>query len=523
MYTRRITRFRPKRSVERNPSLWRRLQMRGGAILLTLGALAIGGLLFMAPNAWAVEQVNTINAALNPASFADMGRIEEAWVALPQVPAFARGDEPAVVELLKGAPLLEALWDRRRRQLWLRDQDHLIPVPEADLLPLQVFGWVKQAEEAGRFQWTPPLPENLDPVAGPAIILRGDEWTVVKRWRIGSPDTERFLRQVFTRDAKFRFGLIRLQDKESPQLVRQPWGAEPNLQLDPARISEFTFGNAATSNAFDGWELVALPFRQQAQAHWKQVERHYYIAVGASLCVGLSLALGVWLRYRARQRAILDADRLATLTHSLKTPLAILKFRCDSIRLGRLPEDQVDAQLIKVGEEVDHLTLIIENGLDAIRGTSETGPQGEVTAAWLSHVAEDLAPAFEAESRPLDLQLTSDSGRAALPSLRSALLTLLENALFHGQGLVTLRAHKVRKRLQIQVTDEGPGLDRAQMEALGKPFMRIRTRGHEGFQREGQGLGLSLLIQVAQKEGWGLSFGSAPGEGFTATIDIRAI
>ena len=62
-----------------------------------------------------------------------------------------------------------------------------------------------------------------------------------------------------------------------------------------------------------------------------------------------------------------------------------------------------------------------------------------------------------------------------------------------------------------------------QLAALGKPFLRLRIHGKEGFEQEGQGLGLSLLLQVARKEGWGLSFASAPGEGLLATLEIKAL
>jgi two-component system sensor histidine kinase QseC len=208
------------------------------------------------------------------------------------------------------------------------------------------------------------------------------------------------------------------------------------------------------------------------------------------------------------------------MTHSLKTPLALLKFRCDSLRLGRLSPDRADEELLKIGEEVDHLTTIIENGLRVIRGGGPSGPRGQATQAWFQEVAEDLRPGFEMEDRELVLHLTEQAGHAPLPSLRAAVLTLVENALGHGKGRVTLETWRTRRRFCIQVSDEGEGLGLHQLKALGKPFQRMRELGKEGFQREGQGLGLSLLIQVADQEGWGLTFSSAPGEGFSALLEV---
>lgn len=492
-------------------------------MLLTLAITAICMVLVWVPLVWMGDHVMRINSSISPLFSHDMTRVEEHWVNLPQIGNLQPGKEDELRPVLLEQPLLEAVMERAgSRNFWVRQGDALVLAPATPETE-KYRQWISLAETAGRFQWTPPLAVNTDPSQGPAIVLLGERWIVLKRWRLGSPQVERTLRLVLGPNPKFRMGLRRTGDRDNAKLQRQKWGAEPNIQTDPARLVDPWFAYEGTSQALEGWDVVAIPFNQEGKALFKQVLRQVWIVFSGAVAIAASLGLGLWLRRRARQRAILDADRLASLTHSLKTPLAILKFRCDSIRLGRLGPDQADAELIKVGEEVDHLTLMIENGLEAIRGVSETGPQGEVSAAWLSEVARDLAPAFEAEERSLHLELTSDSGRAALPSLRAALLTLLENALYHGEGEVILQTLRQRRRLLIRIKDSGPGLEPHQLEALGKPFLRLRNRGKEGFEREGQGLGLSLLVQVAQKEGWGLSFASGPGGGFVATIELRAM
>jgi len=328
------------------------------------------------------------------------------------------------------------------------------------------------------------------------------------------------LRLAFGKDPILRAGLV-LPNNSNQGAVRYDWGSEPNLQVDPTRIEQSFFRVPLTVRSFDEWLLYAVPFRSQEEILIRRANRAYMMGAIGSLLVGASMGLGLWLRYRARQQAVLNADRMAGLTHSLKTPLAVLKFRCDTIRLGRLSQDQADAELMKLGEEVDHLTHLIENGLQAIRGVRESGPQELVTPGWLEDVATDLIAAFEADDRKLELQLAKENGKASLSSLRTALLTLLENALFHGDGKVRMQSQKVRNRLQIRVSDEGLGLNKVQLNAIGKPFLRLRNQGREGFEREGQGLGVSLLCQVAQREGWGLTFASAPNHGFVAIIEIR--
>ncbi|WP_243303163.1 sensor histidine kinase [Geothrix oryzisoli] len=522
MHRHRTSRFRALHPGL-GPSRWQRLQQRSGIVLLVMAGLITAALLYLAPRYYLSDQYSKAQQAYSDAHWADFEAVERHWKSLPILQTVRRGDEPDVRQFLASQPLVVALLDRfEGRHLWVRDGDRLVPSPDPALTQ-QYLGWMAHAEMAQRFEWNPPRQQDPDFGKVGTVVLLSDHWLVIKRWHPGSPEVERALAIAFGGRRPLRLGLIREADLERRDLVPQPWGAEPNLQADPQRLAANALSAAIKTNAFgEGWCICGVAFDDEQAAYRSHVRRQRWGVTGVAGFVGLALALGLWLRHRARRKAMLDADRMASMTHSLKTPLAILKFRCDSIRLGRLSPERADEELLKIGEEVDHLTTIIETGLRVIRGGGASGPRGLATPAWIAEVVEDLRPAFELEGRTLDLRLGEASGRAPLPSLRSALLTLVENALTHGEGKVTVETWRVRRRLCLQVTNEGRGLEPHQLKALGKPFQRLRTQGKEGFLREGQGLGLSLLVQVAQQEGWGLTFASGPEEGFAATLEIPA-
>lgn len=496
-----------------------------GALLVLLGGLAVGYLLYKAPREWAERAIIDAEAAWGDQHWLAMLDIERHWQNLPPTPNVRTGREPEVIRYLAGQPLVTALLDRREPdRLWLREGDHLRLAGPGDKLAPTYRKWMDLAVQASEQHWNPP--KAVDPEFGrvASVVLLGDEKTILKRWHPGSPEVERALRVALGPKPTMRMGLVRTELTSTWDLPKQPWGAEPNVQADPGRLVPCIVRLATKSTAFgEGWDPISIPFEPQIQEFRKFFRTQLWRARAVALLVAVSVLGGFWIRYRVRQRAILDADRMASLTHSLKTPLAILKFRCDSLRLGRLGPDESEAELMKLGNEVDDLTRLIENGLRAIRGVDLVSPEGEVSSAWIADVVDDLQPVFEAEGRSVDLRLAPDSGRASLTSLRSALQTLIENALFHGQGTVSVESWRSRKRFLIRVGDEGPGLNAAQLDALGKPFMRIRSAGGEGFKREGQGLGLSLLFQVAEREGWGLTFASSPGRGLSATLEITAI
>ncbi len=488
-------------------------------VVLVLFGLVLLGALVMIPPIWAYEHVMDQGKPWLDAQWGLADRIERDWQTLPLPPPFLRGDEPAVATYLDAHPLLYSLKDRTNHRIWVRDGSRLVPL-ESRPEPRPLATWYQMAEQAPTFQWFPPRELNPEHQVHPVTLLTMDRWMAVKRWELGSEGVERHLRRLFPADNPVRVGVI--PQTLPPSAKAESWGAWPHAQLDPYRAKNPpSLYLSLTTNAYgEGWSLAIWPSLPMSRAATAQYRRLLTFAYGLSTLVLVATGYGIWIRARARRRAALESDRLASLTHSLKTPLAILKFRCDSLRLGRLGPDQADEQLLRLGAEVDHLTLVIDNGLRAIKGDETAGPASEANPDFFREVAADLEPAFEAEERRLDLLLCEDSGRASLQALRSAVATLLENALAHGAGTVTLQTQRLRRALLITVRDEGPGLSSEELEALGRPFQRFRAATSEGFRREGLGLGLSLLIQMAEREGWGLQF-TSDDQGLLVELKIR--
>ncbi len=488
-------------------------------VLWVVGLAFAAGLAYY-PDRWALEQTSAHAQPWVDRQWPLLDRIEREWQTLALPPPFETGSEPEIKAYLDQNLLLVGLRERATGRLWIRDGERLVP-GERHPLGTRYLGWCQMAEQAPAFQWFPPKEINPDHGRHPFAILTIDRWMVLKRWEQGSPLVERHLRNLIPKDTPVRVAL-KPGDMSHWKKV-EPWGAWPNLQMDPYRATQIvTISQEATTNAYgEGWSIAVFPSRADHSAFYAFYRRKLYLSYGLASLLGLGVAYGSLMRARARQRAALEADRLASLTHSLKTPLAILKFRCDSLRLGRLSPDQTDEQLLRLGAEVDHLTLVIDSGLRAIKGDDETGPASEASPAFLREVALDLEPAFESEGRELELSLCEASGEASLSTLRSALATLLENALAHGAGKVVMETRRHRSTLVITIRDHGTGLSADEMEALGKPFQRFRASASEGFRREGLGLGLSLLIQMADREGWGLSFDSTQHQGLSAELRIR--
>jgi signal transduction histidine kinase len=524
MVHRQISPFRPRRSrikaVGRGTAdrqAWLGLAVAGFSALL---ACAI---LFLSVKLWTRTYVDRENAKLEARSYSDVQtflntlEFNESW----SVPPLGSGDSPAIRAFLAEQPFATWLVDRTGSgRVWMRSGDRLCPMPSSAQRD-QVQRWAMLASLAGAPQWLPPaeLDPDRDRVAT-QVFVNGD-WVRIDRIVPGTPAMESFFRRHLGEAFPLRLGIFS-RDMLGGHGEPEAWGAEPRLLIDYARARRSPCYFTILSTAFPRtWRVQLLPQDEEVEAILRGLWLRRIAGIATTTLVLGSFILGLWLRHRAFRKARLESDRLAALAHSLKTPLTIHKLRCDAIRLRMIAEEDIPGELISLGAEVDQFTRIIEQGLACMR-EQPPAPTSEVPSEWFENLADDFSNLFERAQRPLRLALTSRSARAAEPSLRSGLQILLENALCHGAGEVTLETSCHRSRFQITVRDEGAGLDDLQIKAIGRPFMRVRRPGSQGFPVRGNGLGLSLLVQMARNEGWGFTLASTPGKGLAATLVVQA-
>jgi signal transduction histidine kinase len=105
-------------------------------------------------------------------------------------------------------------------------------------------------------------------------------------------------------------------------------------------------------------------------------------------------------------------------------------------------------------------------------------------------------------------------------ALKQVLLTLLDNAIVHAEGVITLVARADLRhqdsQLAIDIHDSGPGIDD---ETRARLFERF-SRGHAARGKPGLGLGLPIARALAEAQKGTLTVESQVGEGTTFTITL---
>lgn len=179
---------------------------------------------------------------------------------------------------------------------------------------------------------------------------------------------------------------------------------------------------------------------------------------------------------------------LGAIGHDLKTPLAALRVRIESV------EDP--AERAKMAASIEDITRSLDDILSLARVGRPTDPLERTDlSALLASVAEE----YEDMCEPVIL---GDTERVALPLratwLRRALRNLIGNALRYGEQA---RVSLVREggEAVIRIEDDGPGIPDGEIARMMQPF----SRGETSRNREtgGSGLGLTLAGAIAEQHG----------------------
>jgi len=187
--------------------------------------------------------------------------------------------------------------------------------------------------------------------------------------------------------------------------------------------------------------------------------------------------------YSRHQRFVADA------AHELRTPIAILNTRLESLPAG--PEKT------RLLEDSARLATLAEQLLDIQRFDQCRHPFARVDLVAVARsVAADLAPLAIAAGYELSLETATDgvetSGDRA--ALERALTNLVQNAIQHGGRRGTITIH-VGRTPSIDVTDEGDGIPPDQRILIFDPFYRLAPLDR------GAGLGLNMVREIARLHG----------------------
>ncbi len=188
-------------------------------------------------------------------------------------------------------------------------------------------------------------------------------------------------------------------------------------------------------------------------------------------------------------------DFAADASHQLRTPLTALSMRLEEMVASAQHPDVVREEGAAALAQTERLAEVVGQLLGRVARRPVGG--APVLASVDDVVAQQVIewdPAFRRLSRKLEV--VGEKGLQAYVTPGSAaqvIATLLDNALVHGAGVVTIRTSHTPRSVVVEVRDEGKGVPQ---DLVPRIFERS-VSGRPG----GTGLGLALARSVAAADG----------------------
>lgn len=240
----------------------------------------------------------------------------------------------------------------------------------------------------------------------------------------------------------------------------------------------------------------------------------------------LSDALAATELVLAREQHLSALDGLAAAAaHEFGTPLATIALVVKELERDLSNDSPIRDDIVLLREQVDRCRGILKT----LTSLNEEGAPHEHMS--LSHLLEEVAAPHRHFG--VNIAITAEGDPAAEPVVRRnagllyGLGNLVENAVDFAGSRVHIKASWAGDRVQVSISDDGPGFPPDILGRIGEPYVTTRAeRRPDHDETGGAGLGLGVFIAKTLLERWGAAVefinASAPEAGAIVRVSWPA-
>lgn len=196
---------------------------------------------------------------------------------------------------------------------------------------------------------------------------------------------------------------------------------------------------------------------------------------------------------------------LASISHDLRAPLTRIRLRCEF-----LEDAELQHKLIR---DTDEMQAMINSALDFFR---DEALLEQATAFDLSELLQTVVDDYSDQGVAIGFDGPAHLVYFGRPvGIKRVCINLLENAAKYGQNpsiVLTNSAHTV----QIDISDEGPGIAEAELEKVFEPFYRLEPSRNRNSG--GAGLGLASARAMVREHSGELTLSNRASGGLLARV-----
>lgn len=227
-----------------------------------------------------------------------------------------------------------------------------------------------------------------------------------------------------------------------------------------------------------------------------------------------------------KERETFRKEFLGNLAHELKTPLFSIQGYILTLLEGGLEDEKVNRVFLeRASNSVDRMVHLIED-LDQITKLEVDSLQMDFQLFDIKKLTKEIIDSLELKAQEKNIKVTLSKDYPTYQvyadrlKIAQVLLNLITNSINYGNenGETKIRFHEMNDLLLIEVSDNGPGIEKKDLPRLFERFYRVeksRTR-NEG----GSGLGLAIVKHIVESHGQSINVRSTVGLGCTFSFSL---
>lgn len=256
--------------------------------------------------------------------------------------------------------------------------------------------------------------------------------------------------------------------------------------------------------------------------------RNLGMGFGILLLLGGAISAIIFSAQRAKMLAQRQIDFVSSVSHEFRTPLAVIYSAGENLADGVAKED---GQVSKYGDlikgEGRKLSAMVEQILD-FAGANSGRKKYNFSKTAVGDVVKDAINECRHLLNEKNITLDTDIP-ASLPTIdadRKALSQAVQNLIANSvkysnrERWIRVSAENGGNKIKLAVEDRGMGISKKDLRQIFQPF--YRSKEVVDAQIHGNGLGLSLVKQIAEAHNGRVIVESEPGRGSRFVIEIPA-
>jgi signal transduction histidine kinase len=398
----------------------------------------------------------------------------------------------------------------------------------------------KEAVSVGRYAASPSRPS----AAAISLDSQKLQVEVAPLQAVFINDRQIFIfRRIVINNQIFRQGFVLLIDEFLPHLVDEYFSDQPMAVFANLRLSVIDRGEETTSHQsgaivqHPNFSLERTFPRPFSFLRASLTCAHIPKSVGRStlnimmVVLAVIILMGLFAIYQSARQVVALSERrsrfVSSVTHELKTPLTNIRMYIEMLEQGIARDPEREQEYLRIlGSESSRLSRLINNVLEFSKFEKKQ-TRLNLQAGTLEEVVQEVKEVMQEKLRQEGFSLKVEMEE--LPPFhydREAMILILinviDNSMKFGKSLsrreITIRVWPEPDRVQISVSDTGPGIPRHDLTKIFDDFYRVdsdltRTTG-------GTGIGLALVNKLVNLMGGSVRAENNAGPGCTITISF---